>query len=122
MSAHVTPRPWAASERSVGTIIAAELAEGEVDDKSGRAEPETIAYYGGIIVCESMRTADRDYALRAVNQHDRLTEIEAATWLPPIEGSGAQCIFCGSGIDSFRPESLDRAKQMHRQECPAVSS
>jgi hypothetical protein len=74
---NVTPRPWSASEKSVGTIIAAALAEGETEDKTGRAEPETIAYYGGIIVCESMRTSDRDYALRAVNEYDALCEIVA---------------------------------------------
>lgn len=54
---------------------------------------------------------------------ERLWAVEAATWVPsPLEGGGVRCIICGSVIDSFLPERLQHAKDMHRRECPRATS
>lgn len=70
----VTPRPWRAGKYP-SVLVADALADGE--DPRGRAEPDTIAYYGGVIVAESMLTADREHVVRAVNEYEALRAAEA---------------------------------------------
>lgn len=76
MSDRLTPLPWRGSPTSLGAIV----ADDPTPDESplGRADASAIAYYGGVLVAESMRTADRDYAVRAVNEYAALLDIEEA--------------------------------------------
>lgn len=75
MSAPVTPLPWRGSEKP-GVIVADGIPDDEVAvGLYARASADSIAYYGGVIVCESMLTADVEYAVRAVNEYEALLDI-----------------------------------------------
>lgn len=80
MSTGLTPLPWRVG-KFTSVIVADSIPADEASAMGdvlqyARDSPDSVRYYGGIIVCESMRTVDVDYAVRAVNEYDVLTKLE----------------------------------------------
>lgn len=67
--ARVTSLPWRVGKHG-GCIVADDLTPDE--SPLGRADASAIGFYGGVLVGESMRTADAEYAVRAANQYEAL--------------------------------------------------